>query len=125
MDLITFKSVSSQNCVGEVEDHVSQYTIQIAPLVIVSNITFETIWKRLNESEILNQIYCNGGKSSAARDVQIICKSGYSNVLADKVQEKIRSKINERLDQVHLKAPGDQSFLQTFRDFWIALCTQM
>jgi hypothetical protein len=125
MDLITFKSVSSQNCVGEVEDHVSQYTIQIAPLVIVSNITFETIWKRLNESEILNQIYCNGGKSSAARDVQIICKSGYSNVLADKVQEKIRSKINERLDQVHLKAPSDQSFLQTFRDFWIALCTQM
>ena len=73
-------------------------------MVIVSNFTFETIWKRLNESAIVNQLDCNGGKSSAARDVQKICKSGYAKVLAEKVQEKIRSKINERLDQVHLKA---------------------
>lgn len=42
------------------------------------------------------------GKSQAARDVQRICKMGHSELLAEKVELKVLSVINQMISKVQI-----------------------
>ncbi len=120
--LFAFASTTGDD-LGEPNPKINSYYIDVAPLVTSKQITFDELWTRLDTAPLLssNQV---GGKSQAARDALRICKMGYSELLAEKVENKVNAVINAMVSKLD-SIPENVSFqehLIAFKDFWLDLC---